>query len=60
MTLTARLRDSEPALADKEPFSRDGVQQVYSINTDQVSVLTKIPLAGSYLQLVENQPGGSA
>src|SRR6201991_1423592 len=58
VTITARLRDSEPAVQDKEPFSRDGVQQVYSISTDQVSVLTKVPLAGSYLQLVENQPGG--
>ena len=58
VALTARLRDSEPRLKDKEPFSRDGVQQLYSINTDQVSTLTKVPLAGSYLQLVENQPGG--
>jgi cytochrome oxidase assembly protein ShyY1 len=58
VTLTARLRDSEPLLKDKEPFSRDGVQQVYSINTAQVSTLTKVPLAGSYLQLVEDQPGG--
>jgi cytochrome oxidase assembly protein ShyY1 len=58
VTLTARLRDSEPAIHDKEPFYRDGVQQVYSINTEQISVLTKVPLTGSYLQLVENQPGG--
>jgi cytochrome oxidase assembly protein ShyY1 len=58
VTVTARLRDSEPVVPDKEPFSRDGVQQVYSINTEQVSVLTKVPLAGSYLQLVEDQPGG--
>jgi cytochrome oxidase assembly protein ShyY1 len=58
VTLTARLRDSEPLLKDKEPFSRDGVQQVYSINTAQVSTLTKVPLAGSYLQLVEDQSGG--
>ncbi|WP_025735068.1 SURF1 family protein [Mycobacterium genavense] len=58
VTITAWLRDSEPAVQNKEPFSRDGVQQVYSINTDQVSVLTKVPLAKSYLQLVENQPGG--
>src|SRR6202167_1687176 len=49
--LTARGRDREPLLKDKEPFSRDGVQQVYSINTEQVSALTKVPLAGSYLQL---------
>ena len=45
-------------MRDKEPFSRDAVQQVYSINTQQVSMLSKVPLAGSYLQLVENQPGG--
>jgi cytochrome oxidase assembly protein ShyY1 len=34
------------------------VQQVYSINTEQVAALMKVPLAGSYLQLVDNQPGG--
>ena len=58
VTITARLRDSEPTAQGKDPFTRDGVQQVNSINTDQVAVLTKVPLAGSYLQLVENQPGG--
>jgi cytochrome oxidase assembly protein ShyY1 len=58
VTITARLRDSEPTVAGKDPFVRDGVQQVYSISTAQVSELTKVPLAGSYLQLVENQPGG--
>jgi cytochrome oxidase assembly protein ShyY1 len=58
VTITARLRDSEPTVQGKDPFARDGVQQVYSINTEQVSALTKVPLAGSYLQLVENQPGG--
>lgn len=58
VSITARLRDSEPTMKDKEPFSRDGVQQVYSINTGQVAGLTKVPLAGPYLQLVDNQPGG--
>ncbi|MGO9158447.1 SURF1 family cytochrome oxidase biogenesis protein [Mycobacterium sp.] len=58
VTITARLRDSEPTAQGKDPFTRDGVQQVNSINTEQVSALTKVPLAGSYLQLVENQPGG--
>ncbi|MDT5350745.1 MAG: hypothetical protein QOH91_4032 [Mycobacterium sp.] len=58
VTITARLRDSEPLVKEKEPFTRDGVQQVYSINTEQVAALTKVPLAGSYLQLVDNQPGG--
>jgi len=58
VTLTARLRDAEPTVAGKDPFSNDGVQQVYSINPAQVSALTGVPLAGSYLQLLENQPGG--
>ena len=58
VTITARLRDSEPVAHDKDPFVRDGFQQVYSINTAQVSALIKVPLAGSYLQLVEDQPGG--
>ncbi|AKN16800.1 SURF1 family cytochrome oxidase biogenesis protein [Mycobacterium haemophilum] len=58
VSITARLRDSEPTVKDKGPFSRDGVQQVYSINTEQVAGLTKVPLAGSYLQLVDDQPGG--
>ena len=31
---------------------------MYSINTAQVAALTKVPLAGSYLQLVDQQPGG--
>jgi cytochrome oxidase assembly protein ShyY1 len=58
VTVTARLRDSEPTAAGKDPFLRDGVQQVYSINTEQVAALMKVPLAGSYLQLVDDQPGG--
>ena len=56
VTITARLRDPEPT--GKDPFTRDGVQQVYSISTEQIAALTKTPLAGSYLQLVEDQPGG--
>src|SRR6185312_16820984 len=39
-------------------FRQDGAQQVYSINTAQISSLVGVPLAGSYLQLVEDQPGG--
>ena len=58
VTITARLRDSEPTAQGKDPFISDGVQQVYSINTEQVAALTRVPLAGSYLQLVDNQPGG--
>ncbi|MFV8321060.1 SURF1 family protein [Mycobacterium sp. 23] len=58
VTITARLRDSEPVVQGKDPFTRDGYQQVYSVSTGQVAALTGVPLAGSYLQLVENQPGG--
>ena len=58
VTITARLRDSEGLMQGKEPFRQDGAQQVYSINTEQISAVTGVPLAGSYLQLVEDQPGG--
>jgi cytochrome oxidase assembly protein ShyY1 len=58
VTITARLRDSEPAVQGKEPFRQDGVQQVYSISTSQIAAVTGVPLAGSYLQLIEDQPGG--
>lgn len=58
VTITARLRDSEPTVKGKDPFTRDGYQEVYSISTAQVSALTRVPLAGSYLQLVDGQPGG--
>ncbi len=58
VTITARLRDSEPTVPGKDPFSRDGFQQVHSISTGQISALTRVPLAASYLQLVEDQPGG--
>jgi cytochrome oxidase assembly protein ShyY1 len=58
VTITARLRDSEPVVQGKDPFREGGAQQVYSINTAQISALTRTPLAGSYVQLVEDQPGG--
>ncbi|MDT5337932.1 MAG: hypothetical protein QOD90_3437 [Mycobacterium sp.] len=58
VTIVARLRDSEPVSEGKNPFRQDGWEQVYSINTAQVAAVTGVPLAGSYLQLVDNQPGG--
>jgi cytochrome oxidase assembly protein ShyY1 len=58
VTITARLRDSEPLTQGKDPFRQDGAQQVYSINTAQIAALTGTPLAGSYAQLTEDQPGG--
>jgi cytochrome oxidase assembly protein ShyY1 len=58
VTIIARLRDSETAPTGKAPFRQDGAQQVYAIDTAQVSTLVDVPLAGSYLQLVDKQPGG--
>lgn len=58
VTITGRLRDSEPVAEGKQPFRQDDAQQVYSINTGQISGITGVPLAGSYVELVENQPGG--
>lgn len=58
VTITSRLRDPEAVAQGKNPFATNGVHQVYSINTGQISVLTGVPLAGSYLQLVQDQPGG--
>ena len=45
-------------MLDKESFISDGVRQVYSIDIGQIATLTGVRLAGSYLQLVDNQPGG--
>ena len=58
VTVTGRLRDSEGPVLDKESFVSDGVRQVYSIDVQHIAALTGVPLAGSYLQLVDNQPGG--
>lgn len=58
VTITARLRDSEVAPEGKAPFRQDGTQQVYAIDTAQISTLLNVPLTGSYLQLVDGQPGG--
>jgi cytochrome oxidase assembly protein ShyY1 len=58
VSITARLRDSETAPADKPPFRENGFTQVYAIDTKEVTAATGVLLAGSYLQLVENQPGG--
>jgi cytochrome oxidase assembly protein ShyY1 len=57
VTITARLRDSETAPADKPPFRENGFTQVYAIDTAEVTAATGVPVAGSYLQLVDNQPG---
>ena len=58
MTVIARLRDSENRVGGKDPFTEEGVAQVYSINTQQVGQVMGTALAEPYLQLVEGQPGG--
>jgi cytochrome oxidase assembly protein ShyY1 len=58
VSITARLRDTQPPIPGKDPFTADGIAQVYSIDTAQVAALTGVPLTGSYLQLVDGQPGG--
>ncbi|MGV0717225.1 SURF1 family protein [Mycolicibacterium sp. XJ662] len=58
VTIVARLRDSEGLARGKDPMRQDGTQQVYSINVEQISQLTGVPLTGSYLQLTGDQPGG--
>jgi cytochrome oxidase assembly protein ShyY1 len=58
VTIIARLRDSEPSPEGKNPFRQDGAQQVYAINTQEISTLLDVPLTGAYLQLVDGQPGG--
>ena len=59
VTITARIRDSETApTGDRKPFREGGFEQVYAVDTAQISQLTRTPLTGSYLQLVDDQPGG--
>lgn len=58
VSITARLRDSQSPVPGREPLSEKGVRQVYSVNTAQVAAVTGVPLTGSYLQLVDGQPGG--
>ena len=57
VSITGRLRDAEGVFAGKDPFVAEGAQQVYTINPGQISELTGVPLTGSYVQLVEDQPG---
>jgi cytochrome oxidase assembly protein ShyY1 len=58
VSIRARLRDSEKPVTGKEAFTEQGFTQVYSIDIGQVATVTGVPLAGSYLQLVNDQPGG--
>jgi len=57
VSITARLRDSQTA-GGKQPLTEAGYQQVYVIDTHQIAGLTRTALTGSYLQLIDDQPGG--
>lgn len=57
VTITGRLRDPETAPPGKNPFVEQGYRQVYAIDIGQISALTGVALAGSYVQLVDGQPG---
>ncbi|HEU0192378.1 MAG TPA: SURF1 family protein [Mycobacterium sp.] len=58
VTITGRLRDPQQPVSGKDPFTENGIRQVYSIDTAQVATLTGQPLTRSYLQLIDGQPGG--
>lgn len=57
ITLTARIRRSEGITEGKNPIDQDGYRQVYSIDSDQVGGVLRMPLVKGYLQLEANQPG---
>lgn len=58
VAITARLRNSEPTVTGRDPLFEEGAHQLYSISTAQVTDVTGVAVTGSYLQLVEDQPGG--
>lgn len=59
VTITARLRNSETFSPQRRTPPREGgYRQVYAIDTGQIAGVTGTALTGSYLQLIENQPGG--
>ncbi|WP_369974766.1 SURF1 family protein [Nocardia sp. MDA0666] len=62
--IEGRVRRSEGVVPGKDPMVRDGLRQVYSVDTAQLSTLLGTPLAGfataehgGYLQLDAGQPG---
>ncbi|MGL4306413.1 MAG: SURF1 family cytochrome oxidase biogenesis protein [Mycobacteriaceae bacterium] len=58
VTVQARIRMPEAVVTNKDIFMENGVTQVYSINSGQISAITGVDTTNSYLQLSENQPGG--
>ncbi len=55
-TISGMVRDGE-RLHDSQPIDREGYQQVYSINTEQIGELTSIELGEDYVQLSDATPG---
>ncbi|WP_227983311.1 SURF1 family protein [Nocardia spumae] len=62
--IEGRVRRSEGAIPGKDPMVRDGLRQVYSVDTTQLSTVLATPLTtfatgehGGYLQLDAGQPG---
>ncbi|MGW5515768.1 SURF1 family cytochrome oxidase biogenesis protein [Nocardia africana] len=62
--IEGRVRKSEGAIPGKDPMVRDGLRQVYSVDTAQLSTILGTPLSGfatgehgGYLQLDAGQPG---
>lgn len=62
--IEGRVRKSEGAVPGKDPMVRDGLRQVYSVDTAQLATVLGTPLTGfatgehgGYLQLDAGQPG---
>ncbi|MBP3088034.1 SURF1 family protein [Corynebacterium sp. sy017] len=55
ITANARLNEQKPAT---NPMNDGGYQQVYGINTQQISELIGVSLGTDYLQLSEDSAGG--
>ncbi|WBT08083.1 SURF1 family protein [Corynebacterium sp. SCR221107] len=56
ITITANARVNE-AIPSTAPLNEDGYDQVYGINTEQISELTGLDLGKDYMQLTSSSPG---
>ncbi|WKD60703.1 SURF1 family protein [Corynebacterium ciconiae DSM 44920] len=56
VTLTTHVRVDEPT-PTQAPMNDQGYEQVWGINTEQISELTGLPLAHDFVQLTADQPG---
>lgn len=55
-TIEGLVRKGEPK-HESAPIEREGYQQVYSMNTEQISELTGTTLGADYIQLSADEPG---